>query len=542
MASIRRAVVRGLRAALLGAGAVLLALIAYRPATSVGLVSAEFPVERESQEVTRLRSPPTPEVEALRRDLAGFLDGSRLRTAEWSILVVSLDAGDTLFARNERMLVIPASNMKVVTTAAALHFLSPSFTYQTFLLGDGAVEDGHVKGDLILYGTGDPGISDRFFPTRTHVFEGLADQLSAAGITHIDGDVVGDATYFTGPDLGPAWNPGDLNERFAAPASALSFNENIITLRISPATNPGGVPTVETIPPGFTLEITNTAETVEGRPRPRLWLDRPTPNSPIRIDGEMTLGGPAIWRRLTVSDPAQFSARALREVLESRGFTVSGVTRAIHRADDSRVTGRQAWAPGLAEHEEPRLLARHTSPEMIEYLTVVNRESHNLFAEAVYKTMGKVVMGQGSFEGGAQAVRSFTAREIGLGDRDIIAVDGSGLSESNRVTAGGLVAILRYVAESPQWDAFLSTLPGAGRELRRMYRTRAAGNLRAKTGTIDRVSALTGVVSTRNGETLLFSILSNDVPSTSAAKRVEDRIGARLADFQRAAPGAPGLP
>jgi len=528
------------RALLIGLAALTATSVAWRAGTPLDAVPpAAAHSEDPPETITRAAPPPGPEVEALRRDLAGFLDGTRLRSADWSVLVVSLDRGDTLFARNENLLVTPASNMKVVTTAAALHFLGPSFTYQTFLLGDGPVEAGHLKGDLILYGTGDPGISDRFFRTRTRVFEDLVEQLSAEGITHIDGAVVGDATYFSGPDLGPEWNPRDLNERFAAPASALSFNENIVTLRIIPATRLGGVPTVETIPPGFPLEMNNGAETVAGRPRPRLWLDRPTPTSRIRIDGEMTQGGPAIWRRLTVPDPALFSARALHEVLESKGITVSGDARAVHRATRSRVTGREAWAPGLVEDEEPRILARHTSPEMIEYLNVVNHESHNFFAETIFKTMGKVVMGQGSFAGGARAVRTFTAGEVGLDDRDIIAVDGSGLSESNRVTAGGMVGILRYVAESPQWEAFLSTLPEAGRSLRRMYRTRAARNLRAKTGTIDGVSALTGVVSARDGERLLFSILSNEVASTGAAKRVEDRIGARLADFRRAAPDVP---
>ena len=486
---------------LLGLGALLASSLAWRPGASVDAVPPTSAlVESQAETSTQPPSPPSPEIEALRRDLSGFLDGTRLRSAKWGVLVVSLDRGDTLFARNENLLLTPASNMKVVTTAAALHFLGPSFTYPTFLLGDGVVEDGHLQGDLILYGTGDPGISDRFFRTRTRVFEELAEQLTAAGITHIDGNIVGDATYFSGPDLGPEWNPRDLNERFAAPASALSFNENIVTLRIIPSPRLGGVPTVETIPTGFPLEMNNTAETVAGRPRPRLWLDRPTPTSLIRIEGEMTRGGPAIWRRLTVPDPALFAARALLEVLESSGFVVNGEARAVRRAARSRITDREAWVPSLPEDEEPRILARHTSPEMIQYLNVVNHESHNLFAETIYKTMGRVVMGQGSFEGGARAVRRFTAGEVGLDDNDIIAVDGSGLSESNRVTAGGLVAILRYVARSPQWDAYLSTLPEAGRSLRRMYRTRAARNLRAKTGTIDGVSALTGVVSARDGE------------------------------------------
>ena len=164
---------------------------------------------------------------------------------------------------------------------------------------------------------------------------------------------------------------------------------------------------------------------------------------------------------------------------------------------------------------------------------MVNHESHNLFAETIIKTMGKVATGEGSFEGGARAVQSFAAKEAGIEAVQIKAVDGSGLSKSNRTSAGALVGLLRQVAKSDNWDAFVSTLPEAGRSLRRMYGTPAARNLRAKTGTIDGVSALTGIVTTRDGETLLFSILSNELRSTGPAKRVEDRIGARLAEFRR---------
>ncbi len=137
-------------------------------------------------------------------------------------------------------------------------------------------------------------------------------------------------------------------------------------------------------------------------------------------------------------------------------------------------------------------------------------------------------------------MRSFVTGQAGIDGDQIVAVDGSGLSKSNRTSAGALVGLLLHVAASDNWDAFVSTLPEAGRRsLRRMYGTRAARNLRAKTGTIDGVSALTGIVTTRDGETLLFSILSNELRSTGAAKRVEDRIGARLADFRRSVAPAP---
>ena len=232
-------------------------------------------------------------------------------------------------------------------------------------------------------------------------------------------------------------------------------------------------------------------------------------------------------------DPAFFAARALREVLISNGIGVSAPERAVHDEAESRITGRESWAPGLFDGDEPWLLADHTSPELLDYLTVVNHESHNLFAETIIKTIGKVVTGEGSFEGGARAVQSFATKAAGIEPAQILAVDGSGLSKSNRTSAGALVGLLRQVATSDNWDAFISTLPEAGRSLRRMYGTRAARNLRAKTGTIDGDSALTGIVTTRDGETLLFSILSNELRSTGPVKRVEDRIGARLADFRR---------
>ena len=480
-----------------------------------------------------VRPPPGPEVIELREDISALLNTPGLQNAEWGVLVVSLESGDTLFARDESHFLAPASNMKVVTTAAALHFLGPRFRYETFVFADGPIENGVLRGDLILYGTGDPGISERFFRNGTDVFEGFAADLAKAGITRVDGAVVGDATYFSGPELGPEWDPRDLNEWFAASASSLSFSENVVTLQILPAARVGSPPRIETIPFGFPLDVSNQAETVVGRPRPSLWLDRVEPTARIRVDGEIRQGGPDIWRRLTVPDPAVFAARALREVLISRGIGVRYPERSVHAETESRITGRESWTSRLSDDDEPRLLARHTSPELLEYLTVVNHESHNLFAETIIKTVGKVATGEGSFEGGARAVRSFATGKAGIKGDQIVAIDGSGLSKSNRTSAAALVGLLQHMAASDHWDAFVSTLPEAGQSLRRMYGTRAARNLRAKTGTIEGVSALTGIVTTQDGETLLFSIISNELRSTGAAKRIEDRIGARLAEFRR---------
>ena len=171
----------------------------------------------------------------------------------------------------------------------------------------------------------------------------------------------------------------------------------------------------------------------------------------------------------------------------------------------------------------------------MDYLTVVNHVSHNLFAEAVFKTLGRVLEGEGSFEGGARAVNRYLTEVAGVSPESARVRDGSGLSAGNEMSAGAFVRVLQSMARSDDWEAFEATLPVAGRRngLRRMYRSAAAGNLRAKTGTMDEISSLSGVVRTRNGERLLFSIISNGVRSTGAAKRVEDAVGERLAAFRR---------
>ena len=428
--------------ALLGLIAILVLLVWTAAARNDESAPAQPP---ELLEAVRLppRPPPGQDVLTLRQDLSALLNTPSLRRAEWSVLIVSLQEGDTLFAQDENRSLAPASNMKIATTAAALHFLGPLFRYQTFVFADGPIENGVLRGDLILYGTGDPGISDRFYRDRTDVFEAFADQIAEAGITRIEGAVIGDATYFSGPELGPEWDPGDLNEWFAASVSALSFNENIVTLQILPSARLGFPPRIETIPFGFPLDVSNLAETVEGRPRPNLWLDRVEPTAQIRVDGEIRQRGPRYLAPPYSAGSSVFrSPGSQRGVdLQRRGRQGSRKSRPRRgRVQDHRA--RVLGPPWFIDGDEPQLLAYHTSPELLDYLTVVNHESHNLFAETIIKTIGRIATGEGSFEAGARAVQSFAMREAGVDSDQIMAVDGSGLSKSNRSSAGALVGTL----------------------------------------------------------------------------------------------------
>lgn len=495
-------------------------------------------------------------VTSLLAEMDRILPTARWNSARWGILVISATHGDTLLALDPAFPLAPASNGKIFTSAGALHTLGPDFRFSTFVLADGAIRDGVLEGDLILYGTGDPTMSDRGGREGTQTLQALARDVKAQGIQEIRGGVVGDGTFFEGPAIHDSWNPDDLNDWFTAPVSALSFNENVVTIRVIPGRS-GARPALKTVPEGAPLAVDNRAVTVGGT-RSSLVLSRDHPSAPVRLLGEMGQRGGDAWRVLTVPDPALFAASALRRALEGEGIVVHGGPRSVSSPQASRVTGARTWAPGLgplggrldprmkgAEKVSttiaPRVLAVVSSPPLSEILEVVNRRSHNLFAEVIFRTLGRLEDGDGSFVGGSRTLSRILAEEMGVPRDDIRIIDGSGLSRDNRSSPAALVQVLDRMGRSPFNEIFASTLPEAGnpRGLRRMYRTDAAGNLRAKTGTIDGVSSLAGVVRSRDGEDLLFAILANDVPSTAAAKRLEDQLGAHLAAFRRPALARP---
>jgi serine-type D-Ala-D-Ala carboxypeptidase/endopeptidase (penicillin-binding protein 4) len=477
-------------------------------------------------------------VAALRTDLAEIIRRPRWTGDRWSVMVQSLDRGDTLFMTGSEPLA-PASNMKLFTTAAALYYLGPDFRYNTFLMTTGPIRDGVLEGDLVIYGTGDPSFSDRFGNKLT-VFNAFADTLYGLGVREIRGDIVGDGSYFTGPGAGEGWQQSYMNASYAASSGALSFAENVAMLQIRPGGQVGWRPEVTLVPGGEGVAIVNQATTVASGAT-RINAARVAYDGPIVVRGQIARSAAPVLRSVPVSDPARFAAAAFREVLARRDIVVRGGVGSAATAEESPVTGRSVFAPALDAQAPVHVLAVHTSEPIMRILSIINKRSHNLMAEQVLRTIGRVAVGEGSVEGGRRAIEHMLERE---GYRSDIAVhDGSGLSVLNRSSAGGIIDVLALMAESPVWQHYWETLPEAGASdgLRRMYRTNAEGNLRAKTGTIDRVSALSGYVTAANGERLAFSIISNNVPSTWMAKRVEDAIGARLADFERPL-GAPAQP
>ncbi|MEC7833633.1 MAG: D-alanyl-D-alanine carboxypeptidase/D-alanyl-D-alanine-endopeptidase, partial [Gemmatimonadota bacterium] len=424
----------------------------------------------------------------LQADLSQMLDAYSWRDAKWGVLVVSLDQNDTLFSESPDSALSPASNLKLLTTAAALRTLGPDFRFQTYLLSDSNITNGILEGDLVLYGTGDPGISDLFFQEREDVLELLADQLEEAGVRTVTGDLVADASHLAGPLRPYSWDPKDLNDHFAAPISALSFNENVVSFRVASSDRTGSRPEVHTIPENAGLDVRNLAITSPRGTRPHLAILREYPLDPIRIEGGIALGARDAWRQMTVSSPPHFTASVFRKVLLERGIRILGNIRVVESPDKSVLTG--ITSPTHHERPRVRILAKHTSPPLTEYISVINKRSNNLFAELVFRTMGRTQEGLGSPEASARAV-SVALTEIGVPMESVVQLDGSGLAAGNRTSASTFVSVLQHMAETETWNHYWASLPQAGtrRELRRMYQTAAAGNLRAKTGTIEGVSA-----------------------------------------------------
>ncbi len=478
---------------------------------------------------------PSADVALLRADLERLIRSP----GSWSVTVVSLDRGDTLFSHSPDLPLAPASNMKLFTSAAALYYLGSQYRYSTFLLADGVIENGVLKGDLIIYGTGDPTISDRF-GQKMAVWNAFADTLVALGVREVQGNIVADASYFGGPGAAAGWQDDYMNASYAASASALSFAENIATLHIKPAATTGAPPEVKLIPGGEGIAIVNEATTVAGR---RSWIQvmRRSYDGPIQVRGQIGKSTLGVLKTVPVSDPPRWAAAVLRETLQKRGVQITGEVTAVQAPAESPLTGRMVFAPAFSDKPPVRVLAIHESPPLFDILEVVNKKSHNLLAEQTLRTVGRVALGEGTVEGGARAIHHLLQSETGSVPPGVQIYDGSGLSVLNRVTTRSIVALLSFMAKSPMSQDYMATLPEAGARdgLHRMYRTGAEHNLRAKTGTIDNVSALSGYVRAANGERLAFSIISNSVPSTYRAKRIEDAIGARLAAFDRAAETAP---
>ncbi len=443
----------------------------------------------------------------------------------WGVDIRSLDTGEPLFDLNAGRLMMPASNMKIVTLAAAADVLGWDHRFTTTLETSAAVERGVLKGDLVVRGGGDPTINTRDGRAAA-VLDEWAAALRAAGINEIDGRIVGDDQLFDDEGIGPGWAWDYLQFGYAAPVGALQFNENLATLTVRPAAQAGDTAEV-TLTRGAGLTLFNRVATVAAGSAPaieyRRHLDRPV----LEVSGSVAAGSAPLDRTVAVVNPTIFFAQSLEDGLIARGIAVTGAA-----VDFDDVAAGLAGSPA-----ERRTIVETKSPTLREIGTVLMKVSQNLYAETLLKAVGAARGGLGTFEGGLIAVRS-ALTSWGVPDDGYVNADGSGLSRYNYLAAATVTAVLeREYKDERHRDAFVATLPIAGKDgslATRMRRTRAEGNAVAKTGSISNARSLSGYVRTRDGEMLVFSIIANDFVIPSATVNwIADLAVEHLANFTR---------
>jgi D-alanyl-D-alanine carboxypeptidase/D-alanyl-D-alanine-endopeptidase (penicillin-binding protein 4) len=445
----------------------------------------------------------------------------------WGIQVQSLTTGEILYQLNPTKLVMPASNMKIVTLAAAAERLGWDYTFETSLVASGPIEHGVLQGDLVVVGSGDPTINGRS-GGPTAVFEDWAARLHEAGITAIDGRVVADDRTFEDETLGAGWSWDYLVYGYAAPVTAIQYNENVAEVVIGPGTAVGARAAISLRPEGSGLAVENHVTTAAPGGTPTIELRRMAGSDRIEASGAIPLGAVETTRTVAVDNPARFFAQALRSVIVKSGIRVRDVGVGIRNLET---------VPDLSVSRT--LVSRRSAP-LSDIAKVLMKVSQNLYAETLLKTLG-VEAGAGTVEAGEKVVQE-VLDAWGIEPGSYVLVDGSGLSRYNYVTAEMLVRILRHLyADSRHRGPFIEALPTGGVEggtlARRFRGTRAAGNVHAKTGSIANVRALSGFVETVDGEPLVFSVIANNFTQPQATiDAATDLAIERLANFTRKKP------
>jgi D-alanyl-D-alanine carboxypeptidase/D-alanyl-D-alanine-endopeptidase (penicillin-binding protein 4) len=472
--------------------------------------------------------PLSPAVAGLAAEVDSALADPAYERASWGVVVQSLDNGQVLYRRNARRLFLPASNLKILTAAAALARLGPDFRYRTTVLGRGARLDDTLSGDLLVVGGGDPTLvldTTQGAPDPLGALRPWADSLTARGIRVVRGRVVGDATRFPGPGLGPGWAWDDLDAEYSAPVGALQFDESVAYLLATPGASPGDPVRVTLLPRSSPLHVFSTATTApRDSAAARLHWGRAPFADSVGLSGMLPGGHDTTRLPVSVPDPARFFETSLTEALTGRGIAVLGDTTT---ADSSTAT------PGPAS---PESLFTWSSPPLSAILPLFLKPSQNQIGETLLRTLGAELTGSGSPDSG-RAVVGRVMDGFGVPPDSYVMADGSGLSRYDQVAPEAIARVLAAMRARPDFQVFYDALPVAGVDgtlANRLKGTAAAGNAHAKTGSLTGVRNLSGYVTSADGEHLLFVLMANSFTTPQrVVDATQDQIVERLANFHR---------
>ncbi len=448
--------------------------------------------------------------EALKKTLGEVLKRAAAKSARSSAYVQSLDDGAVVFAQNQDELLNPASNMKLVTAAVAMARLGLEYRFDTEFLADGELAQGKLR-NLYVRGKGDPSIT-------TERLYGMVNELYHAGLRELTGDLVLDESYFDAERTAPGYDQDDTDNPYMAPTGALSLNWNAVGIYLRPGDKSGGKATVEIEPPSDYVVVESALTSGSQRYRRFSVSSEPLGDKQQRIVIHGSVPGDRVWTVYKKIDhPPLYFGHSLKRMLADRGIKMKGRVRLA-------VVPTNAKVLHVAQSDTLDIIIKQ-----------MNKHSSNFIAETLIKTVGAEGRGApGSFAKGIDVVEDFLEKDVGVARGSYVMKNGSGLNDTNRFSTAQFGKLLRYMSERfPLAPEFLSALGIAGKDgtvRNRFEGSDAVGRLRAKTGTLQNVRALSGYVESVGGERFAFSIVVNDFAGYGQPiTQTIDAMGAALA-------------
>lgn len=466
-------------------------------------------------------APAAASLEALASRLQRIVDDPALARAHVGLAVQVAETGEVLFESEAEKRFVPASNTKIVTAAVALDALGPDHRWTTRLVADGPVVDGTLAGDLWIIGGGDPVLSRR-------AVDGWAPVLRQAGIRRIEGSIVGDDRVFEPGQWGDGWMWDDLYAGWAAGVSGLQLHPNTVRAWLIPGSELGSGARLQLRGSGPQLPIDTRVRTGAPGSEVRLRFVPPPSGGDVRLEGWIPLGLDTVPLYLATPHPTLYLLEYVADVLEREGISVGG---GVRRAESEENPVAPSWSTEFVSEPLSSIVSRMLKP------------SDNQIAETVLRTIGREAGDGGSAESGIEVVQS-TLAAWGIEPGAIDLVDGSGLSFYNELTPNAMVRLLRAMWRHPEFPVFEAAMPIAGVDgtlRRRLLGTPGESNVKAKTGSLSSVRALSGYLRDGAGETLIFALLLNgyDAPG-DVAVALEDLLIEQLVLYRR--PVAAGWP
>lgn len=445
------------------------------------------------------------------QEINNILDEPCLNDEETSVSIVALPSGKIVYAYNTMKSLLAASVTKIITTAAALHYLSPEYRFKTTFLYTGERKGSVIQGNLIIRAGGDPKL-------LTKDLWSVANQIKASGIRKITGNLIVDAHFFDHYDRAPAWETERSQRAYDAKLSALSLNYNSLTVHVQPGSQVGQKLNVWLEPALPYMAVENTATTIK-RGRNTISVSRSEPidgQVKIQVKGKLPISvqKKAIYRN--VNNPMRYASETFRALLRQVGVAINGQTKIV-------------FTHPLVGNE----LSQHLSEPLSMILKELNTFSNNMMAESIIKTIAAERLGgAGSHVKGLRLVKEFL-RHSGVSLQGVVLKDGSGLSRQNRMTTRAITDLLKKMYSrfdiGPDFMSSLRVMGAYGVLSKRLAKSPARGKVRAKTGSLRGVSTLAGYIENQTGQKFAFALfLNQNRCGPWKADKVEDRIIAAI--------------